>query len=607
MPVWTASQKFSPPQWGSVFKELWGRPTTTADFRSSFRQILWGRRRLSRSCAGWVAWWSSCRAQCAARSASGRRSGRRRGRTGRSRKGGRRNQGETLMDADGMKTQEHLEPWGACDTDIKKCTELRALRAVLTGCATCACWCLCHSCWCSLCHACCPHRSCWYSCCKCTVFVDIFCSWRCTLYTICLPQRKRSCFWAFCSSRLDASQDRQPGIQSFILRDDTNNADFGSSFRQIHYTSRVYLLEDKIQDWGMYLLTISYRSYAVDQRSGRCKMEKSYTENFLRHLNWLRRFPLNIIGCKSWTQKLMEVLKTLNKPNQRPKIQLSEQETCFVRATIRFEIRDASQDRQLEIQSSLASEDIQRILMQSKNWRFRNFILTNAPRWQHSLVGRWDSRLRYVFVDNFLRKLWIGSKKWRWLTQWMIQCPRHLWEEFECQILNCSIRGLFQHWTESSTIPGSRKRSVWRLWKFTKQTRLRKTDCLLDLWRANDSVENYADLFTIGLRNDDIQEFDSKWDGILLSMTKIPPDEILEGLYKLRIRESEKLKTVLELCDVEIHQKKLGPDYHWLKNMVKRSSKIYEIGILAPEMELMNGLTLNQEFNSIKRTQWQKD
>ena len=38
----------------------------------------------------------------------------------------------------------------------------------------------------------------------------------------------------------------------------------------------------------------------------------------------------------------------------------------------------------------------------------------------------------------------------------------------------------------------------------------------------HDSVENYTDLFTIALRNDDIQEFDSKWDGILLSMTKIP-------------------------------------------------------------------------------------
>ena len=88
---------------------------------------------------------------------------------------------------------------------------------------------------------------------------------------------------------------------------------------------------------------------------------------------------------------------------------------------------------------------------------------------------------------------------------------------------------------------------------------------------AHDSVENYADLFTISLRNDDIQEFDSKWDGILLSMTKIPSDDILEGLYKLRIRESEKLKTVLELYDLETHQKKLGPDYHRLKTMVKRS------------------------------------
>ena len=79
---------------------------------------------------------------------------------------------------------------------------------------------------------------------------------------------------------------------------------------------------------------------------------------------------------------------------------------------------------------------------------------------------------------------------------------------------------------------------------------------------ANDSVENDADLFTIVLRNDDIQEFDSKWDGILLSMTQIPSDDILEGLYKLRIRESEKLKTVLELYNMEIHQKKVGPDYH---------------------------------------------
>ena len=88
---------------------------------------------------------------------------------------------------------------------------------------------------------------------------------------------------------------------------------------------------------------------------------------------------------------------------------------------------------------------------------------------------------------------------------------------------------------------------------------------------TDSSVENYTDLFTISLRSDDIQEFDSKWYGILLSMTKIPHDDILEGLYKLRIRESDKLKTVLELYDLETHQDKLGPEYHRLKATVKRS------------------------------------
>ena len=36
-------------------------------------------------------------------------------------------------------------------------------------------------------------------------------------------------------------------------------------------------------------------------------------------------------------------------------------------------------------------------------------------------------------------------------------------------------------------------------------------------------------------------------------------------------KESEKLKTVLELYNMEIHQKKAGPDYHRLKTMVERS------------------------------------
>ena len=36
---------------------------------------------------------------------------------------------------------------------------------------------------------------------------------------------------------------------------------------------------------------------------------------------------------------------------------------------------------------------------------------------------------------------------------------------------------------------------------------------------ANDSVENYADIFTVALRNDDLQEFDSKWDDFFIDNT----------------------------------------------------------------------------------------
>ena len=134
--------------------------------------------------------------------------------------------------------------------------------------------------------------------------------------------------------------------------------------------------------------------------------------------------------------------------------------------------------------------------------------------------------------------------------------------------------GLLQHWTGSSIILTSKEGSVWRNKKHKKRTDDRLLTLIYEyFWvtGANDSVENFADLFTISLRNDDIQEFDSKWDGILLSMTKITSDDILEALDKLRIRESEKLKTVLELYDLEIHQKKAGPDYHRLKTTVKRS------------------------------------
>ena len=72
---------------------------------------------------------------------------------------------------------------------------------------------------------------------------------------------------------------------------------------------------------------------------------------------------------------------------------------------------------------------------------------------------------------------------------------------------------------------------------------------------AHDTVVDYADLFSITLRDDNVQEFDTRWDEILLCITKIPTDDVLESLCKLRIRESDQLRTELQLYDMEIHQK----------------------------------------------------
>ena len=70
---------------------------------------------------------------------------------------------------------------------------------------------------------------------------------------------------------------------------------------------------------------------------------------------------------------------------------------------------------------------------------------------------------------------------------------------------------------------------------------------------TDDSVENYTDLFTIALRNDDIQEFDS----IALDISK-----------GCKIKNTS---IVLELYNMDTLQKKVGLDYHRLKTIVKRS------------------------------------
>ena len=88
---------------------------------------------------------------------------------------------------------------------------------------------------------------------------------------------------------------------------------------------------------------------------------------------------------------------------------------------------------------------------------------------------------------------------------------------------------------------------------------------------VNRSVLDYADLFSIVLRNDNIQELDRRWDEIFLSMEQFPPDDIVESLYKIRIRDSEKIKTVLELYNINSS----GEGETWLSQTDDKGKKRY--------------------------------
>ena len=64
---------------------------------------------------------------------------------------------------------------------------------------------------------------------------------------------------------------------------------------------------------------------------------------------------------------------------------------------------------------------------------------------------------------------------------------------------------------------------------------------------AYEAVQGLSDLFSIRLQNDDVQDFDVRWDEALLLANDMPSDMIPEGLYKSKLQDSVQLQTVLAL------------------------------------------------------------
>ena len=91
-------------------------------------------------------------------------------------------------------------------------------------------------------------------------------------------------------------------------------------------------------------------------------------------------------------------------------------------------------------------------------------------------------------------------------------------------------------------------------------------------FRANgayDAVQGLSDLFNVRLQNDDVQDFDVRWDEALLSANETPTDTVLEGLYKSKYQDSVQLQVVLALYDQGTAQNNGLSSYSRLKTSVR--------------------------------------
>ena len=87
---------------------------------------------------------------------------------------------------------------------------------------------------------------------------------------------------------------------------------------------------------------------------------------------------------------------------------------------------------------------------------------------------------------------------------------------------------------------------------------------------ACDTAKGLSDLFSICLQDDDVKDFDTRWDQILLGTSEMPPENVLEGLQRKRLQGSEQLQTVFAMYNQELSRGRVEPSYQKSRKMVRR-------------------------------------
>ena len=87
---------------------------------------------------------------------------------------------------------------------------------------------------------------------------------------------------------------------------------------------------------------------------------------------------------------------------------------------------------------------------------------------------------------------------------------------------------------------------------------------------AHEAVQGLSDLLSIRLQDDDVQDFDTRWEQALLAASEIPTVTVLEGLHMSKLQDSVQLHTVLDMYEQETVRKNEPPNFSRFKTIVRR-------------------------------------
>ena len=190
------------------------------------------------------------------------------------------------------------------------------------------------------------------------------------------------------------------------------------------------------------------------------------------------------------------------------------------------------------------------------------------------LYWKTNFKTRVFPVQTTQRKLCHGRKKSRWQIQWTIfgRPDRFLvWGYQSFATLDARIATALKKIIQNSKLTGKVHPEEQKAQNEVQFPHGRQTAFMIHEYHrvtgAHETILAFSVL--IGELTWRRCAVFYTWDEVLLSEHEVPPDGILETLYKTRIRESDQLKTVLALYEQDIIQKDMPPSFQRLKTMMK--------------------------------------